>query len=288
MPANRFNGFTNLGIGIGLRVSHYAEILETWPAIDWFEIISENFMVDGGRPLEILDRILEHYPVIQHGVSLYFGSTDPYDMGHLRKLKRLVERTKTPFVSDHLCWGSVNGQYTHDLLPMPYTFEAAKHTAERIKMVRDFLGVPICVENISSYAAFVSSQMTEWQFLSEVAELADCGLLLDVNNIFVCSRNHSFDPYEYLHNIPLERVAQIHIAGHAVHDSYSLDTHDCPVPEPVWELYAAAIKLTGATTTLLEWDAHIPPLMEVHDEALKAARFLSPDVARQTYDKANI
>src|ERR1700760_287529 len=200
MPANRFNGHTDLGIGIGLRVPHYRHILEKKPVVDWFEIISENFMVDGGRPLEILDRILEQYRVVQHGVSMYFGSTDPLDRTHLRKLKRLIKRTNTPWLSDHLCWGSVDGRYTHDLLPLPYTFEAIRTTAERVRMVQDYLEIPVAVENVSSYAEYHESQMTEWEFLNEVVERADCGILLDVNNIYVSSQNHHFAPY--LNNVP--------------------------------------------------------------------------------------
>jgi hypothetical protein len=274
MPANRFNGFTNLGIGIGLRVPHYAHILEKKPVVDWFEIISENYMCDGGRPLHILDQILEQYQVVQHGVSMYFGSTDPLNRDHLRRLKRLVQRTHTPFLSDHLCWGSVDGSYTHDLLPMPYTFAAARSTAERIRAVQDFVEVPVIVENVSSYAEFHLSEMTEWEFLTEVAEKADCGILLDVNNIYVSSKNHNFNPLDYVNNIPHERVGQIHVAGHTKFERYILDTHDHPVLDPVWKLYARAIELCGPTATLLEWDAHIPSFDEVHREALKARKYL--------------
>ena len=278
MPANRFNGFTDLGIGIGLRVPHYQHILRNKPTCDWFEIISENYMVDGGRPLEILDAIAEQYKIIQHGVSMYFGSADPLNREHLKRLKSLVKRTKTAFLSDHLCWGSVDGTYTHDLLPMPYTFEAAKITAERIKQARDFLEVPICVENVSSYAEFHVSEMTEWEFLNEVVERAGCGILLDVNNIYVSSRNHNFDPREYLDSMPAERVAQIHIAGHSKFEKYILDTHDHPVIDPVWGLYEHAIRRVGPTATLLEWDDRIPSFEEVHAEALKAAKYLPAEV----------
>src|SRR5271169_4668366 len=223
MPANRFNNFTDYGIGIGLRATHYDHILTRKPVCDWFEIISENFMVDGGRPLEVLDRILEQYRVVQHGVSTYFGSAEPLNREHLKKLKRLVKRTNTPWLSDHLCWGSVDGRYTHDLLPMPYTFAAAKVTARKIREARDFLEVPIAVENVSSYAEFHVSEMTEWEFLTEVVERADCGILLDVNNIYVSSQNHDFNPYRYLDSIPAERVAQIHVAGHSKFEKYILD-----------------------------------------------------------------
>src|SRR6266567_2948882 len=249
MPANRFNGYTDYGIGIGLRVPHYQHILERKPIVDWFEIISENYMVDGGRPLAILDQILERYRVVQHGVSMYFGSAGPLNRDHLRRLKSLVRRTKTPWLSDHLCWGSVDGRYTHDLLPMPYTFEAAKVTAQKVREVSDFLEIPIVVEQ------------------------ADCGILLDVNNIYVSSKNHNFNPYDYVNNVPHQRVAQIHIAGHSKFSKYILDTHDHPVIDPVWKLYARAIELVGPTATLLEWDDRIPSFDEVHQEALKAKKF---------------
>jgi hypothetical protein len=275
MPANRFNGFTDYGVGIGLRIPHYRHILSRRPVVDWFEIISENFMIDGGRPLKVLDQILEQYQVVQHGVSMYFGSPERPNREHLRRLKQLVKRTNTPWVTDHLCWGSVDGTYSHDLLPMPYTFEAVQHTAAKIREVRDFLEVPVAVENVSSYAEFHASEMTEWEFLNEVAEKADCGILLDVNNIYVSSRNHSFDPFEYVNAVPATRVAQIHIAGHSKFEKYILDTHDHPVIDPVWALYDRAIERCGPTATLLEWDANIPSFDEVHNEALKANRYLA-------------
>ncbi|TLD69779.1 DUF692 domain-containing protein [Phragmitibacter flavus] len=274
MPANFFNNHTDYGVGVGLRVPHYRHILEKKPVVDWFEIISENFMVDGGRPLEILDQILEQYRVVQHGVSMYFGSAEPLNREHLKKLKRLVKRTNTPWLSDHLCWGSVDGRYTHDLLPMPYTMAVAKHTASKIREAQDFLEVPICVENVSSYAEFHQSNMTEWDFLTEVAEAADCGILLDVNNIYVSSENHGFDPLDYVRNVPAHRVGQIHLAGHSRLEKVILDTHDQPVPDPVWALYAETIRCCGHTATLLEWDDRIPSFDEVHDEALKANLYL--------------
>jgi uncharacterized protein len=274
MPANAFNGFTDYGIGIGLRVPHYNHILSEKPTVDWFEIISENFLCDGGRPLKVLDQILEQYRVVQHGVSAYFGSAEPLNREHLKKLKRLVKRTNTPWLSDHLCWGSVDGRYTHDLLPMPYTFAAVKVTADKIRQARDFLETPIAVENVSSYAEFHVSEMTEWEFLSEVVERADCGILLDVNNIYVSSRNHGFNPADYIDQIPAGRVAQFHIAGHSRYQKYILDTHDHPVIDPVWKLYERALRRAGPTATLLEWDARIPSFQEVHREALKARRFI--------------
>jgi uncharacterized protein (UPF0276 family) len=254
MPANRFNGFTDYGVGIGLRVPHYAHIFAEKPVVDWFEIISENYMVDGGRPLEVLDQILDQYRVVQHGVSMYFGSAQALDREHLKRLKELTKRTKTPWLSDHLCWGSVDGRYTHDLLPLPYTFEAARNTAARIREVQDYLEIPVAVENVSSYAEFHESQMTEWEFLNEVVQAADCGILLDVNNIYVSS--------------------QIHVAGHSKFEKYTLDTHDHPVLDPVWHMYARAIERVGTTATLLEWDDNIPSFDEVHAEALKANRYL--------------
>jgi uncharacterized protein (UPF0276 family) len=274
MPANRFNGYNDFGVGIGLRIPHYKHIFENKPVVDWFEIISENYMVEGGRQLQVLDQILERYRVVQHGVSMYFGSAEPLNREHLRRLKKLVRRTNTPWLTDHLCWGSVDGRYSHDLLPMPYTFEAAKRTAQKVREARDFLEVPIAVENVSSYAEYHVSEMTEWEFLNEVVEQADCGILLDVNNIYVSSRNHSFDPFEYLRSIPVERVAQIHIAGHSNYEKYILDTHDHPVLDPVWQLYAKAIEMVGPTATLLEWDDHIPSFDEVHKEALKAKKYI--------------
>jgi uncharacterized protein len=275
MPANRFNGFTDYGVGIGLRIPHYRHILEKKPVVDWFEIISENYMIDGGRPLTVLDQILEQYRVVQHGVSLYFGSADPLSAEHLKRLKSLARRTRTPWLSDHLCWGSVDGRYTHDLLPMPYTFEAAKITAAKIRQVQDFVEVPVVVENVSSYAEYHVSEMTEWEFLNEVVEEADCGILLDVNNIYVSSQNHDFDPFTYVDAVPANRVAQIHIAGHSKYEKYVLDTHDHPVIDPVWALYARAVERCGPTATLLEWDDKIPTFDEVHAEALKANRYLN-------------
>jgi uncharacterized protein (UPF0276 family) len=279
MPANRFNGQSDYGVGIGLRIPHYRHIFAHRPVVGWFEIISENFMVDAGRPLAVLDQILERYRVVQHGVSMYFGSAEPLNREHLRRLKKLVQRTRTPWLTDHLCWGSVDGRYTHDLLPMPYTFEAAAVTARKIREARSFLEVPIAVENVSSYAEFHMSEMTEWQFLNEVVERADCGILLDVNNIYVSSRNHGFDPYEYLNSVPAERVAQIHIAGHSQFEKYVLDTHDHPVIDPVWKLYEHAIGRAGATPTLLEWDDRIPSFGEVHAEAMKATRYMPAPAA---------
>lgn len=273
MTHSRFTNFTGLGIGIGLRVPHYGHILSRRPDVGWFEIISENFMVDGGPALAVLDRVMEQYRVVQHGVGLYPGSAQGLDRGHLRRLRRLVRRTGTPWVSDHLCWGSVDGTFSHDLLPLPYTFDAVARCAENIRVAQDYLEVPVAIENVSSYAGFHASEMTEWEFLSEVVERAGCGILLDVNNIFVSSVNHGFDPTDYVEGIPHGRVAQIHIAGHSRHERFIIDTHDHPVADPVWRLYELAVELCGPTATLLEWDDRIPPFEEVHAEALKALRY---------------
>jgi len=270
MAHPRFTGGKVLGTGIGLRVPHYDHILGEKPTVGWFEIISENYMVRGGRPLAVLDAILDQYEVVQHGVGLYPGSSGGLDMDHLRRLKDLIKRTRTPWISDHLCWGSVDGRMSHDLLPLPYTFEAARKTAGNLRIAQDFLEIPLAVENVSSYAEFNDDEMTEWQFLAEVTEAADVGILLDVNNIYVSSVNHGFDPLEYVDFIPAERVAQIHIAGHSRYQRFIIDTHDHPVIDPVWRLYARAIERCGPTATLLEWDSSIPSFEEVWTEAKKS------------------
>lgn len=288
MPGNKFNGYTDLGVGIGLRIPHYKEILSRTPEIDWFEIISENFMSASGRPLEILSSVLESYPVIQHGVSLYFGDLEPFDKQKLNQLKALVKRTKTPYLSDHLCWGSYGGIYSHDLLPLPYTKEAVKNTASRIKYVEDFLEIPICVENVSSYIEYTDSTMTEWQFLSEVVEMADCGILLDVNNIYVSAFNHEFDSQNYLDNIPLDRVSQIHVAGPLAQEDYLLDTHDHPPSPEVWQLYRKVIEKVGPINTLLEWDNNIPSFEEVKREAMKASSIIAEVSAAKEKGASNV
>lgn len=261
------------GIGIGLRVPHYDHILSRKPDVSWFEIISENYMVDGGPALRTLDRILEQYRVIQHGVGLYPGNAGGLDRDHLKRLRKLIRRTGTPWISDHLCWGSVDGTYSHDLLPMPYTEESVRTISENLRIAQHELEVPLAVENVSSYASFQYDEMTEWEFLAEVVDRADVGILLDVNNIYVSSINHGFDPMEYVDHIQSERVMQMHIAGHSRYRRFIIDTHDHPVIDPVWDLYARAIERCGPTPTLLEWDARIPPFEEVHAEALKARRY---------------
>lgn len=263
----------NLGIGIGLRIPHYEDIFKNQPKIDWFEIISENFMVDGGKPLENLRRILEHYPVVQHGVSLAIGSPDPLDFEYLKKLKALTKITKTPWVSDHLCWGRLPGAHYHDLLPLPYTAEVIEYVAERARIVQDYLELPFALENLSSYVGFKHDEMPEWEFYSAVVEKADIYMMLDVNNIYVSSRNHGFDPMAYVDNIPLERVLQIHLAGHTDHGDYLLDTHNNFVCDEVWKLYAEVYPRTGGVSTLLEWDENFISFQHTWDEALKAKQF---------------
>jgi uncharacterized protein (UPF0276 family) len=273
MAEARFTNGKNLGTGIGLRVPHYDHILREKPAVDWFEIISENYMVAGGRPLAVLDAIMDQYQVVMHGVGMYPGNGNGLDMDHLRRLKKLIKRTNTPWISDHLCWGSVDGSVSHDLLPLPFTFEVARKTADNLRIAQDFLEIPLAMENVSSYAEFTIDQMTEWQFLAEVCEQADVGILLDVNNIYVSSVNHGFDPMAYVNFIPSDRVAQIHIAGHSRYERFIIDTHDHPVIDPVWQLYARAIERCGPTATLLEWDASIPSFEEVWQEAKKSEQW---------------
>lgn len=265
--------FPNLGIGIGLRIPHYEDIFRLQPKIDWFEIISENFMVEGGKPLENLEKILEHYPVVQHGVTLSIGGPAPLDFDYLKKLKALAKKTKTPWISDHLCWGQLPGAHFHDLLPLPYTKEVIAYVSERARIVQDYLELPFALENLSSYVAFSQDQMPEWEFYSEVVERADIYMMLDVNNIYVSSRNHGFDPREYYQNIPLDRVIQIHLAGHSDFGDYVLDTHDNPVRSEVWQLYGEIYPLTGGVSTLLEWDENFVSFEETWAEALKAKEF---------------
>lgn len=250
--------FPLLGFGVGLRRPHYAEILDSTPPMDWFEVISENFLVDGGRPLEVVDSVRAHYPVVMHGVSLSIGSTDPLNRSYLLDLRALARRLEPAWISDHLCWTGVGGRNLHDLLPLPHTEEAVTHTARRIREVQDFLGCRILVENVSSYMTYAHSRLTEWEFLAAIADEADCGILLDINNIFVNAFNHRFDARRYIDAMSPERVVQFHLAGHADHGTYLLDTHDHPVRPEVWELYEYAVRRLGAVSTLIEWDDNIP------------------------------
>ncbi len=263
----------NLGIGIGLRVPHYEAIFRDEPNIDWFEIISENFMVDGGKPLKNLHRILERYPVVQHGVSLSIGAPAPLDFEYLKKLKALTKITKTPWVSDHLCWGHLPGAHYHDLLPLPYTKEVISYVAERARIVQDYLELPFALENLSSYVAFHKDEMPEWEFYSAIVEKADIYMMLDVNNIYVSSRNHGFDPRTYYENVPMDKVIQIHLAGHSNYNTHLLDTHDNYVCDEVWKIYGEVYPLTKGVSTLLEWDDNYLTFQETWDEALKAKKY---------------
>ena len=269
-----------LGYGLGLRKEHYETVLAERPPIDWFEIISENYMVAGGKPLYYLDRIREHYPLVMHGVSLSIGGTDPLDQDYLMRLKALANRVEPAWISDHLCWTGINGTNLHDLMPLPYTPETVRHVAERVSHVQDYLGRQILLENVSSYVTYTASELTEWEFLCEIAEIADCLILLDVNNIYVSAFNHNFDPHAYLAGIPVERVRQFHLAGHTCQQDLIIDTHDQPIVDPVWDLYAAAVRRFGHVSTMIERDDNIPPLSELLDE-LEQARRIAEDIHRE-------
>jgi uncharacterized protein (UPF0276 family) len=261
----------HIGHGIGLRTQHFPDLLAAPPPVDWLEVISENFMSPGGRPLAVLEKVRRDVPVVLHGVSLSIGSTDPLSAKYLDDLARLASRIEPAWISDHLCWGSHGGRYAHDLWPLPYTAEALAHVVERVSRVQDRLGRPILLENVSSYAAFRASEMPEWEFLAEVARRADCGILLDVNNVYVSARNHGFDAIDYLEGIPADRVGQIHLAGHSDRGRYLLDTHDAAVPDAVWSLYEEALARVGPVSTLVEWDDHIPPLETLVEASARAA-----------------
>lgn len=247
-----------LGFGLGLRVPHYAYILETRPAVDWFEVISENYMVAGGKPMHYLHAIRQHYPIVMHGVSMSIGSTDPVNADYLKGLKALIRGIEPEWVSDHLCWTSLGGINSHDLLPLPYNEEALDHVVSRIHQVQDFLGRTMLFENVSSYISYRESEMTEWEFFDEVCNRAGCKMLLDINNIYVSARNHGFNPIDYLDGVAPERVQQFHLAGHSDFGDYIVDTHDHDVPDPVWRLYGEALKRFGPVSTMIERDDNIP------------------------------
>ena len=272
-------GYPHLGLGDGLRTVHFDYILENHPPVDWFEIISENFMDSRGRPRHILNQIAERYPVVMHGVSLSIGSTDPLNFEYLGKLKALAREIHPHWISDHVCWTGVAGRNTHDLLPMPLTDASLKHVVERIRTLQDFLERPFVLENPSTYVGFTGSTLSEWEFIARMAEEADCGLLLDVNNVYVSSVNHDFDPEEFIRSVPHERVVQFHLAGHTNCRTHLIDTHDNHVVDPVWKLYRLAHQLTGGVSTLLEWDARIPPFPVLHAEVLKAKRHIGEGLA---------
>ncbi len=271
-------GYPNLGFGLGLRSVHYPYILDHWPEVDWFEIISENYMDSQGRPRYVLDRIAERYPIVMHGVSLSIGSTDALDRDYLQKLKRLADALPAAWVSDHVCWTGVAGRNAHDLLPIPFNEDTLAHVVRRIKTVQEVLERPLVLENPSSYLTFAQSTMSEWEFLTRMTEESGCGLLLDVNNVYVSSVNHDLDPREYLEELPHDRVVQFHLAGHTNCGTHIIDTHDGHVIDPVWELYRLAHELTGGVSTLLEWDAKIPEFPILHAEVLKARQHISRDL----------
>jgi uncharacterized protein len=258
------------GCGVGLRKEHFGTILQERPEVAFFEAISENFMIDGGRPLQVLERVRRDYPVALHGVSMSLGSAEPVNPEYLRGLKRLVDRVSPAIVSDHLCWTGLGGHNSHDLLPVPRTEEAASLAAEKIRQVQNFLGRRILVENISTYIEHAASRLSEGDFLAAVADRADCGILLDVNNLYVNARNHGLDPERFLDWIPEGRVGQIHLAGHEDHGDLVIDTHDHPVCDPVWDLYRKAIARFGPVPTLIEWDAKVPAFDVVLAEARRA------------------
>ena len=266
-----------LGFGLGLRPQHYREILDGTPAIDWFEVISENYMVEGGQPLHMLDRICERYPVVMHGVSLSIASTAPLDLDYLAALKKLAARVNPKWISDHLCWTGVHGVNLHDLLPIPYTEEALNHVVGRVGQVQDILGRRLTLENVSSYITYGQSEMTEWEFVSKVARRADCWLLFDVNNVYVSAFNHGFSTDDFLHGVPRDRVVQFHVAGHSHEESHIIDTHDHPVCDEVWDFYREAVTHFGPVSTMIERDDNIPPLAEVVTE-LDHARAVARDV----------
>jgi uncharacterized protein (UPF0276 family) len=270
-----------LGYGLGLRKEHYEAVLNDHPPVDWFEIVSENYMVDGGKPLYYLDRIRTHYPMAMHGVSLSIGSTQTLDLDYLDRLKALIERVQPAWFSDHLCWTGVQGVNLHDLMPLPYTEEAIAHVVERVAQVQDHIGRQMLLENVSSYVSYSDSQLSEWDFLCAVAERADCLILLDINNIYVSAFNHDFDPHAYLEAMPAARIRQIHLAGHTREDDLIIDTHDHPIADPVFELYAAAVKRFGRVSTMIERDERIPPLSELLDELGQVRRIAEEQLREQ-------
>jgi uncharacterized protein len=275
-----------LGFGLGLRAQHYSEILDGNPEVDWFEAISENYMVRGGQPLAILDRIVERYPVVMHGVSLSIASTAPFDEDYLDALVALAKRVRPKWISDHLCWTGVHGINLHDLLPFPYTRDALDHVVSRVAHVQERIGRPLCLENVSTYVQFGQSEMPEWEFIAELAKRTGCWLLFDVNNVYVSAYNHGYDAMDFLNGIPADRVIQFHLAGHSDMENYIVDTHDHPVRNEVWDLYAAALKRFGPVSTMIERDDDIPPLADMMDELARARR-IAGEVLGNRVDGAN-
>ncbi|MGE0488019.1 MAG: DUF692 domain-containing protein [Vulcanimicrobiota bacterium] len=285
MVANRWN-IPDYGLGMGLRTVHYEHILTHKPQVDFFEIISENFLSTQGRPLHLLDEIASKYRILMHGVSMSVGSTDPLDFDYLGKLKALANRLKVPFVSDHLCWTGVLGRNTHDLLPVPLTEDSLRHVAGRVRVIQDFLELPVALENPSNYLEFSVSQMGEAEYMARLTEEADCGLLLDVNNVYVSAFNHGFDPDEYIQAVPVERILYHHVAGHTHKGTHIVDTHSDHVVEKVWEMYEAMHMRTGGRSTMVEWDDDIPAFEIVHQEVLKAQVYRDRAEARLTEKEA--
>ncbi|MEJ2107157.1 MAG: DUF692 domain-containing protein [Acidiferrobacteraceae bacterium] len=272
MKKSQTNERPYLGYGLGLRKDHYEDVLNERPAVDWFEIISENYMVDGGKPLHYLSRIREHYPMVMHGVSMSIGGTAELDLNYMSRLKQLIAHVEPEWFSDHLCWTGVDGINLHDLMPLPYTEEALQHVADRVSWVQDYMGRQMLLENVSSYVRYSASQLSEWEFLREVADRADCRILLDINNIYVSAFNHRFDPLEYLDAMPSERIYQFHLAGHTHEEDVIIDTHDHPIADPVYELYAEAVRRFGRVSTMIERDDNIPPLPELLAELEEVKR----------------
>jgi uncharacterized protein (UPF0276 family) len=276
-----------LGHGVGLRPKHYGVFLESRPQVDWVEAISENFMRVGGRPIAVLEKVRRDVPVALHGVSLSIGSTDPLSREYLSDLAELVKRIDPAVVSDHLCWGSHGGRYAHDLLPLPFTEEALEHVVRRVERVQETLGRQILLENVSSYLTYCESTLTEWDFLAEIAHRADCGILLDINNIYVSSKNHGFDPMDYLLAMPVDRIGQYHLAGHSDHGEYLLDTHDHRVCGEVWSLYREAVRRFGLVSTLIEWDENVPELEVLVAESRQAKAVEMSSLRWPTQSMAN-
>lgn len=269
------------GYGLGLRVEHYSDFVSAPQRVDWLEIISENYMVDGGKPLHFLDRIRQDYPMVMHGVSLSIGSTDPLDTDYLQKLKALVKHVEPAWVSDHLCWTGTDSLNLHDLLPLPYTEATLRHLVPRLAQMQDLLGCPFLIENVSSYVSYRVDEMTEWEFIGELVARSGCELLLDVNNVYVSSVNHGFDPRAFIDAIPAVAVRQIHLAGHEDHGNYIIDTHDHPICDAVWDLYAYTVRRLGAVPTMIERDDNIPSLDELIAELDAVRRVAQQALTKQ-------
>lgn len=270
-----------LGYGLGLRTAYYDEILHTNPPVDWFEVLTENYLIEGGKALYYLDAIGERYPLVMHGVSLSIGGPHPLDMAYLQQVRQLAERVRPAWISDHLCWSRGSAHQLHDLLPLPYTEESLHYVAARVRQVQDFLGRPLVLENVSSYVRSATDEFTEWQFLAALSELSGCELLLDINNVYVSSRNHEFDPWAFIAALPAARIRQLHLAGHSDYGSYVIDTHDSPVSDPVWQLYQRTVQHLGPVATLLERDDHFPPLSELLTELEQARELATAALMRE-------